>query len=187
MKYTLRIRAALLSAVLCTSVVGCASYTLDEAMGDLGTVANIATLGIFTYGTARGYNLPAPNLPSPGSTSFATNTPRAGTPSSVTASSCTPLPPRCAAADSNAMNAASRIVSQAGLRGAAEEYYCATRIGVELNRFCAHEFRRDGRPHCAALHERQAEEFLRASQQAARTVASSSNINAMNARCQVRT
>lgn len=74
---------------------------------------------------------------------------------------CTNVPPRCAAANSRAAVIVEEITARPGaeMADSLHKGYCATLIGIEVNRFCAVEYRKNGLESCAEQIDAQTEMY----------------------------
>jgi hypothetical protein len=67
------------------------------------------------------------------------------------ADECTEIPPRCEAANNRAAQLLEEIMTRGGseMADTLHSGYCAMLVGIEVNRFCAVEYRKAGRESCA--------------------------------------
>lgn len=74
--------------------------------------------------------------------------------------SCEPMPPRCEAANHRAISLLERFSAGGGsMVSVSSELYCTTLIGIEVNGFCADEYRSQGRFECARAADQQVAEY----------------------------
>jgi hypothetical protein len=106
------------------------------------------------------------------------------TPATVMAQSCDRTPPACERANDKAIAFMTKLLADgvSGISDAALKQYCVTLVGIELNNFCAAEFRRVGNSTCASLNDQQVAVMRDAAKQAEAVLAASSAANA-RARC----
>jgi hypothetical protein len=173
------LRACVAASVLLLSV-GCA--TLDEFLADdgLGWLVTAASLGYISgadpalltpesYTSIMALNEAAWSVNTETQVSNRTTSPSGshGKNSGSDASraqavslNCDPIPPRCAAANNRAVELLERFSASGGsIVSASSEMYCATLIGIEVNGFCADDYRSQGRFECAYLADQQVAEY----------------------------
>ena len=72
---------------------------------------------------------------------------------------CTPLPPACANISRRGESRILRFQNPRGMAEATRSRYCMYKIGIEVNRFCAQEYRNLRKSQCASLSEQQAQAY----------------------------
>lgn len=82
--------------------------------------------------------------------------------STAQADNCAQVPRRCINANNRATNLINSFPSTTGIFDSASTAYCAALVGIEVNNFCAKQYRAEGRYQCAQQLERQAAEYQRA-------------------------
>lgn len=83
--------------------------------------------------------------------------------SSITqADDCTSVPSSCARANNRGTQLINNFPNSTGITDAASSGYCAMLVGIEVNSYCADQYRAAGRNHCARLLEQQVAEYRKA-------------------------
>jgi len=74
---------------------------------------------------------------------------------------CSNMPSKCVAANNRAVQLVNNFSSTTGITDSASQGYCGMLVGIEVNSFCADEFRAQGNNECADLAEQQVAEYKR--------------------------
>ena len=75
------------------------------------------------------------------------------------AQDCDAVPPACMNANNRGMQLLQKFPSTTGIYDSASQGYCAALVGIEVNRFCAKQYRAIGRNDCANLLDQQVAEY----------------------------
>lgn len=116
------------------------------------------------------YGLMAASQPTPVTPSYSSDT----TPISPSSDDCTPTPSSCVNANNRAEKLISNFASTSGIYDSASQNYCAYLVGIEVNSFCADAYRSNGRYDCAALLDKQVQQYQSALPQLQSTINASS-------------
>lgn len=100
----------------------------------------------------------------------------------VIAQNCEPVVPTCKRAMDRGTQLIDEFPRTSGISDSASQAYCALLIGVEVNSYCAQEYRRAGKPDCASLLDEQTAEYRRSMAQVQQTV-SASTISGVRQKC----
>ena len=68
---------------------------------------------------------------------------------SAYAQNCQPVPDSCMNASNQAQQLINAFPSTTGIYDSASQAYCAVLVGIEVNSFCADQYRAEGREACA--------------------------------------
>jgi hypothetical protein len=90
------------------------------------------------------------------------------------AQNCEPVPSTCKRAQDRGMQLLNEFPRTSGIADSASKAYCALLIGVEVNNYCAQEYRRLGKADCARVLDQQTAEYRRTMGQVQQTVSASS-------------
>ncbi len=98
------------------------------------------------------------------------------------AQNCSPPPPGCQRANDRATQFINRLQAGgvSGIVDAASQQYCTLLIGIEVNNFCAAEYRRIGKANCASLLTQQSAQYRQALPQTEAAASAASIRNARN-------
>lgn len=75
------------------------------------------------------------------------------------AQDCSAVPPKCQRANDKAMQLVNTFPETSGMQDSAVQAYCVLLVGIEVNSFCADEYRAAGKDECAALLDQQVAEY----------------------------
>jgi hypothetical protein len=78
------------------------------------------------------------------------------------AQDCSAVPPKCMNANNRGMQLLQQFPSTTGIYDSASQGYCGALVGIEVNRFCAKQYRAIGRNDCANLLDQQTAEYQNA-------------------------
>ena len=92
----------------------------------------------------------------------------------VYAQDCSAVPPTCMNANNRGMQLLQQFPSTTGIYDSASQGYCGALVGIEVNRFCAKQYRAIGRDDCANLLDQQTAEYQNALPQYEATIDASS-------------
>lgn len=87
---------------------------------------------------------------------------------------CGVVPPHCSQANSRAEQLINKFPQTTGIYDSASQMYCALLVGIEVNSFCASEYRKEGREACAQLLDQQVAAYEENRVAAKRTIQASS-------------
>jgi hypothetical protein len=74
---------------------------------------------------------------------------------------CSNMPPKCLDAQNRAVQLVNSFPSTTGITDSASQGYCGLLVGIEVNSFCADQFRAEGNSDCADLADQQVAEYER--------------------------
>ena len=162
-----------------------ANNSNSEASGGGAAEAFMAFLGGFVQGAALAKGTYIPNYGLPGSVGYQnranTSQYQISNQNVGSSSGCTPMPPRCSSANSRAEQLIKRFPRTTGIVDPASQAYCAMLVGIEVNSFCASEYRNQGRHSCAQIVDQQVAAYRRNLPATMRTIRSASISQIRNA------
>jgi hypothetical protein len=92
----------------------------------------------------------------------------------ASAQDCTPVPPACSNANTRAEQLVKEFPRTSGIHDSASQAYCTLLVGIEVNSFCASEYRKQGRQACAQIVDQQVAEYRNNLSATERTISAAS-------------